>query len=173
MRRFVPPRSTPMEKLLIMEASRVPSGISNFQSCDFSPGGIFLRASSKACSPAPEWVDGCASNAEDIAPDRRDPLTSHLIYALTELHSRGGRTSRESFRHIVRNGLRDCESSVARQTISQFSNVGDTVSDVLDLVFCFCGCCGEERSVRSLRNQARILGTTMTDEPSYVSRVRS
>src|SRR5437899_11747512 len=48
MRRFVPPRSTPMEKLLIMEASRVPSGISNFQSCDFSPGGIFLRASSQS-----------------------------------------------------------------------------------------------------------------------------
>src|SRR5438067_6745254 len=81
MRRFVPPRSTPMEKLLIMEASRVPSGISNFQSCDFSPGGIFLRASSRACSPAREWGDGCAPNAEDIAPDRRDPLSFLILSA--------------------------------------------------------------------------------------------
>src|SRR5947207_4129472 len=75
MRRFVPPRSTPMEKLLMMGASRVPSRICNFQLCATLVQESFFELLHKACSPLPEWVDGCASNAEDIAPDRRDPLS--------------------------------------------------------------------------------------------------
>ena len=53
-----------------------------------------------------------------------DKTGSDLIYALTELRSSRGRVSRESFRHIVRNGQPACENSVARQTVFQFSNVG-------------------------------------------------
>ena len=53
-----------------------------------------------------------------------DKTSSDLIYALTELRSSRGRVSRESFRHIVRNGQPACENSVARQTVFQFSNVG-------------------------------------------------
>src|SRR5438552_6146431 len=70
--------------------------------------------------------------------------TSHLIYASVELSSSRDRASRESSLRIARNGLPACESSVARQTVFRFSNVGDTVarrliSCVLFLPLLRCG----------------------------------
>src|SRR5438093_10561871 len=75
--------------------------------------------------------------------------TSHLIYASTKLRSNQGRAFRESSQRVVRSGQLAYESFVTRQTVFQSSNVCDTAADVLGLVFCFCGCCGEGRSVQS------------------------
>src|SRR5439155_15441211 len=65
--------------------------------------------------------------------------TSHLIYASVKSGSSRDKAFPESSRHIVHNGLPTCGSFAATQTVFQSSNVGDTVADVLDLVFCFCG----------------------------------
>src|ERR1700693_1304573 len=50
-------------------------------------------------------------------------ITSHLINASLELHSRRGKASRESSQSIVHIGQPVCGSFVARQTAFQSSNV--------------------------------------------------
>src|SRR5438552_5910456 len=103
-------------------------------------GLLNLRAIPEKCTCVHTTFGLCLALA--AGRRRRVDATSHLIYASVKSGSSRGKAFPESFRHIVRIGLPACESSVARQTISQFSNVGDTVVGVLDLVFCFCGCCG-------------------------------
>ena len=74
--------------------------------------------------------------------------TSHPIYASTESSSNRGEAFQESSQHIARSARPTCGSFAAKQTASQSSNVGDTVSCGVDLVSYFFDCYGGERSVR-------------------------
>jgi CubicO group peptidase (beta-lactamase class C family) len=101
---------------------------------------------------AVEAPDGKVPVRMQITDDDRMQITSHLIYASTELCSSRDRASRESFPRIVRNELPACESFVARRTAFRSSNAGDTFVGVLNLAFCFCDCCGAGKSVLSRRS---------------------
>jgi|SRR5438034_2307233 len=76
-----------------------------------------------------------------------DITTSHLIYASVKSGSSRGRASRESSLRIAHNGRPAYGSFAATRRVFQSSN--DTVAGALNLVFCFYGCCGAGRSVRS------------------------
>lgn len=79
----------------------------------------------------------------------RCAATSHLTNASIELSSTRGKSSQESFRHIVRNGPPASESLAAKRTASLSSNDGGSVANAVYLALCSCVYFGVERSLRS------------------------
>src|ERR1700730_950869 len=77
--------------------------------------------------------------------------TTYLINASEESGSSRAGASQESSQHTVRNGQPACESFVARQTTSQSSNVDNSATTAVYLVFCSFECFGAEQSVRCRR----------------------